>query len=152
MCFSAVSSEEEVQEKRQEGSELPAEYWQIQKLVKYLKIGNQTATIIAICALKDFDLKNEINQIAIRDVGGLEVLVNLLDTNDPKCKIGSLQILKEITHNYQIRKAVAEMDGTKPLVELLKEHNEEALRCLAAETIANCAKNCKLTVLLSSPH
>jgi hypothetical protein len=68
-------------------------------LVKYLRSGNQTATIIAICSLKDFDLNNELNQIAIRDVGGLETLVNLLDTDDQKCRIGALKILKEISQN-----------------------------------------------------
>jgi hypothetical protein len=41
----------------------------------------------------------ETNQYAIRDVGGLEILVNLLDTEDPKCKIGALNILKEISQN-----------------------------------------------------
>jgi len=30
----------------------------------------------------------------------------------------------------------------KTLVDLLSDSNEE-LKCLAAETIANCAKNCK---------
>ena len=29
---------------------------QVQKLVRYLKVGNQTATIIALCNLADFDL------------------------------------------------------------------------------------------------
>lgn len=133
-------SEEESQDKRQENSELPAEYYQIQKLVKYLRCGNQTATIIAICSLRDFDLSNEANQLAIRDVGGLDTLVNLLETDDPKCKIGALKILKEISQNVQIRSAIARLDGMQPLVELLKDSNEE-LKCLAAETIAYCAKN-----------
>ncbi|KAJ3087424.1 Armadillo repeat-containing protein 4 [Quaeritorhiza haematococci] len=137
---SEMSSEEEMQEKRQENSELPAEYYQIQKLVKYLRCGNQTATIIAICSLRDFDLSNEFNQIAIRDVGGLETLVNLLDTDDPKCKMGALKILKEISQNVQIRSAIAELDGMQPLVELLHDGDED-LKCLAAETIAHCAKN-----------
>ncbi|KAI8927580.1 armadillo-type protein [Entophlyctis helioformis] len=137
-----VSSEEEQQEKRQDSSELPAEYYQIQKLVKYLRSGNQTATIIAICSLRDFDLTNEFNQIAIRDVGGLETLVNLLDTDDPKCKIGALKILKDISQNVQIRSAIADLDGTQPLVELLRDTDEE-LKCLAAETIAHCAKNAR---------
>lgn len=100
-------SEEEQPEKRQDGctrlsntlAELPNEYYQIQKLVKYLRSGNQTATIIAICALRDFDLKNEFNQLAIRDVGGLETIVNLLDTDDSKCRIGALQILKHTSQN-----------------------------------------------------
>lgn len=138
------SSDEKVQEKRQSGdnSELPAEYYQIQKLVKYLRVGNQTATIIAICALRDFDLSNEFNQLAIRDVGGLQTLVNLLDTENPKCKIGTLKILKEISQNVQIRSAISDLDGMHPMVELLRDSDED-LKCLAAETIANCAKNAR---------
>lgn len=41
--FSESSSESEEEEdsheRRQESSDLPSEYWQIQKLVKYLKVG-----------------------------------------------------------------------------------------------------------------
>lgn len=139
---SESSSDEEVQEKRQENNELPAEYYQIQKLVKYLRCGNQTATIIAICSLRDFDLTNDMNQHAIRDVGGLDTLVNLLDTDDPKCKIGALKILKEISKNVQIRSAISEMGGMKPLVELLKD-SDDLIKCLAAETISHCAKNAR---------
>ncbi|ORX50674.1 ARM repeat-containing protein [Piromyces finnis] len=123
-----------------ESAELPSEYWQIQKLVKYLRCGNPTATVIAICSLRDFDLLNETNQLAIRDVGGLDTLVNLLDTEDSKCKIGALKILQLISQNIQIRNAIADLDGMKTLVDLLSDSNEE-LKCLAAETIANCAKN-----------
>ncbi|KNE65224.1 hypothetical protein AMAG_10872 [Allomyces macrogynus ATCC 38327] len=135
------TSEEEMQDKRQD-SEVPPEQWQIQKLVKYLKAGNQTATIIAICSLRDYDLLNENNQLAIRNVGGLEILVNLLDTDDPKCKIGSLSILNNISNNFVIRKAISELDGMRPLVDLLQDHHVE-VKCLAAETIANCAKYAK---------
>jgi hypothetical protein len=42
---------------------------------------------VLLCCLKDHDLTTEINQSAIRDIGGLEVLVNLLETNDVKCKV-----------------------------------------------------------------
>ncbi|KAJ3056514.1 Armadillo repeat-containing protein 4 [Rhizophlyctis rosea] len=139
---SGDSPEEEAQEKRQENTELPAEYYQIQKLVKYLRVGNQTATIIAICSLRDFDLMNEPNQLAIRDVGGLETLVNLLDTDDIKCKIGALKILKDISQNVQIRSAIADLDGMQPMVELLRDPDEE-LKCLTAETISHCAKNAR---------
>ena len=45
----------------------------MQKLIRYLKIGNQTATIIALCNLVDFDLQKEAIQVAIMDAGGLEV-------------------------------------------------------------------------------
>jgi armadillo repeat-containing protein 4 len=124
---------------RQDQSDLPSEYWQIQKLVKYLKGGNQTATIIALCSMRDFNLSQEACQFAIRDVGGLEVLINLLDTEDIKCKIGSLQILKEISQNPYIRRSIADLGGLQTMVKILTEPDKD-LKCLAAETIANVAK------------
>ena len=53
-----------------------------------LKGGNQTATVIALCSMRDFNLKLETCQMAIKDVGGLELLINLICTEDVKCKIG----------------------------------------------------------------
>jgi hypothetical protein len=72
---------------RQDQTDLPSEYWQIQRLVKYLKGGNPTATVIALSSIRDFNLSVEVCQLAIRDVGGLEVLVNLLETDDIDCKV-----------------------------------------------------------------
>jgi hypothetical protein len=42
---------------------------------------------MSLCCLKDHDLTTQINLTAIRDTGGLEVLVNLLETDDFKCKV-----------------------------------------------------------------
>ena len=58
-----------------------------------LQSGNQTATIIALCAMRDFNLLQETCQLAIRDVGGLEVLINLLETDEIKCKVVLVNIL-----------------------------------------------------------
>ncbi|XP_014682000.1 PREDICTED: armadillo repeat-containing protein 4-like [Priapulus caudatus] len=141
MSDSSSESEEEegTHDRRQESSDLPSEYWQIQKLVKYLKGGNQTATVIALCSMRDFNLAQETCQLAIRDVGGLEVLINLLETDELRCKIGSLKILKEISVNNQIRRAIADLGGLQTMVGLLQDPNKD-LKCLAAETIANVAK------------
>ncbi|XP_072364498.1 outer dynein arm-docking complex subunit 2 isoform X2 [Scyliorhinus torazame] len=139
---SSTESEEEPQDmsRQQEyNTDLPSEYWQIQKVVKYLKGGNQTATVIALCSMRDFNLTNETSQLAIREVGGLEVLINLLDTDETKCKVGSLKILKEISKNSQIRRCLAELGGLQIMVKILDSHNKD-LKCLAAETIANIAK------------
>ena len=59
-----------------------------------LKGGNQTATIIALCSLRDFNLAQETCQLAIRDVGGLEVLINLLDTEEVKCKVSKEAVFR----------------------------------------------------------
>ncbi|XP_057589884.1 outer dynein arm-docking complex subunit 2 isoform X2 [Hippopotamus amphibius kiboko] len=137
---SESEEDEEPPEHRQEANaDLPSEYWQIQKLVKYLKGGNQTATVIALCSMKDFNLAQETCQLAIRDVGGLEVLINLLETDEVKCKIGSLKILKEISHNPQIRRNIVDLGGLPIMVNTL-DSPHKSLKCLAAETIANVAK------------
>uniref|UniRef100_A0A8C7JW62 Outer dynein arm docking complex subunit 2 n=1 Tax=Oncorhynchus kisutch TaxID=8019 RepID=A0A8C7JW62_ONCKI len=90
--------------------------------------GNQTATVIALCSMRDFHLAQQTCQLAIRDVGGLEVIINLLDTEEIKCKIlGSLKILKETSRSSQIRRAIADSP-------------DNDLKYLAADAIANMAK------------
>lgn len=39
------------------------EYQNIQKLIRYVKAGNTTATIVSLCCLKDYDLSVPMNQI-----------------------------------------------------------------------------------------
>uniref|UniRef100_A0ACB8FVT3 Armadillo repeat-containing protein 4 n=2 Tax=Sphaerodactylus townsendi TaxID=933632 RepID=A0ACB8FVT3_9SAUR len=89
--------------------------------------------------MRDFNLYQETCQLAIRDVGGLEVLINLLDTEEIKCKIGSLKILKEVSQNAQIRRTIADLGGLQIMVKILDSVDKD-LKCLAAETIANVAR------------
>uniref|UniRef100_UPI0037E7FF26 outer dynein arm-docking complex subunit 2 n=1 Tax=Semicossyphus pulcher TaxID=241346 RepID=UPI0037E7FF26 len=143
-AFSESSSESEEEEEQPErrpesNTDLPSEYWQIQKLVKYLKGGDQTATMLTLCAMMDFNLMQETCQLAIRDVGGLEVLINLLDTDEVKSKIGSLKILRKISHNVQIRRAIVDMEGLQSIVKILDSPVKD-LKALAAETIAYVAR------------
>lgn len=102
---SEASSEDDDEEEdqmlertRQDQTDLPTEYWQIQRLVKYLKGGNPTSTVIALSSIRDFNLSVETCQSAIRDVGGLEVLVNLLETNDIDCKVHISLSLSRVLH------------------------------------------------------
>uniref|UniRef100_A0A5K3FZT9 Armadillo repeat-containing protein 4 n=1 Tax=Mesocestoides corti TaxID=53468 RepID=A0A5K3FZT9_MESCO len=120
-------------------AELPPEHWHIGKLVKYLKGGNQTSTIISLCALLDMPLNTEVCQFAVRDTGGVEVLINLLETDEVRCKLGALKILKEISQNAELRQAISDLGGIPPMVELLRSPNRD-LKCLGAEAIANVAK------------
>ena len=52
-------------------------------------------------------------------MGGLDVLVNLLETEDVKCKIGALLILKDISLSLQVKKSIADLDGIRPLISIL---------------------------------
>lgn len=54
-------------------------------------------------------------------------------------QIGSLNILKYISKNAQIRRAIADLGGLQTMVKILRDPNKE-LKALAAETIANVAK------------
>ena len=139
MSSSESEEEEDFMDRGPDSSELPPEYWQIQKLVKYLKACNQTATVIALCSMMDYNLQSANCQYAIKDVGGLEVLINLLETGDTKCALGSLKILREISKNAQIRRQIADLGALQQMVKILSHRNQE-LKCLAAETIANVAK------------
>ncbi|NXD36036.1 ARMC4 protein, partial [Copsychus sechellarum] len=137
---SSETDEDEQPVRRQEGNtDLSAEYWGIQKLAKYVKGGDPTATVIALCSMRDFNLSQETCQLAIRDTGCLEVLINLLDTEEIKCQAGSLKILKEISQNILIRHAIADLGGLEIMVKIL-DSPDTNLKCLAAETIANVAR------------
>ncbi|XP_016151818.1 PREDICTED: armadillo repeat-containing protein 4 isoform X3 [Ficedula albicollis] len=137
---SSETDEDEQPVHRQEGNtDLSAEYWGIQKLAKYVKGGDPTATVIALCSMRDFNLSQETCQLAIRDTGCLEVLINLLDTEEIKCQAGSLKILKEISQNILIRHAIADLGGLEIMVKIL-DSVDTNLKCLAAETIANVAR------------
>ncbi|XP_070237903.1 outer dynein arm-docking complex subunit 2 isoform X3 [Bos mutus] len=133
---SSESEEDEEQpDHRQEANaDLPSEYWQIQKLVKYLKGGNQTATVIALCSMKDFNLAQETCQLAIRDVGGLEVLINLLETDEVKCKVALLDCGKHSgepaqSSLYETRDVEVARCGALALWSCSKSYaNKEAIR------------------------
>ena len=90
-----------------------------------------------MCFLQaDFDLKKDHVQLAIMDSGGLEILTNLLDTEDPKCQLGSLKILKEITCHPEIRRQITLMGGIEPTIAILSDPMKQ-LQLIATETLAN---------------
>lgn len=120
-------------------AEIPADYYNIQKLVKYIKAGNQTATIVSLCCLEDYDLTTQINQFAIQDIGGLEVLVNILECNDAKCRLGALTVMADISLNIDIRKTIVDLDGIPLIIDILNSSMKD-LKTVAAETLANVAK------------
>ncbi|CAF98754.1 unnamed protein product [Tetraodon nigroviridis] len=101
--------------------------------------GDQTATVLTLCAMLSLNLMQEIYQLAIWDLGGLEVLLNLLDTKEERCHIGSLKILRQISHNVLIRRAIVDMDGLRTFVRILDSLVMD-VKAFAAETIANVAK------------
>ncbi|XP_050504963.1 armadillo repeat-containing protein gudu [Diabrotica virgifera virgifera] len=136
---SSISGSDEERKTDKPRADIPPEYWHIQKLIKYLKTGNQTATVVALCCLRDHDLTTETSQLAIQEIGGLEILINLLETKDLKCKLGALGVLSELSTNIDIRKSIADLGGVELLVQNLAEPARD-LQVLVAETIYNVAQ------------
>ncbi|KAJ8952832.1 hypothetical protein NQ318_008153, partial [Aromia moschata] len=187
---SESSFDDEIGKKEKPKHAITPEYWHIQKLIKYLKTGNPTATVVILCCLKDHDLTSGVNQQAIQldmyeggpkkylvlaeprvigiksnrisgsvshaqiksivkicwqvlqlihEIGGLEILINLLETKDLKCKLGALSVLTELSQNQDIRLALADLGGIDLLVRNLTEPARD-LRILVAETIFNVAQ------------
>lgn len=53
--------------------------------------------------------------MAIRDAGGLDLLINVLETNDIKCKIGTLRILQLISKSTVSGMALVDHGGGRGL-------------------------------------
>ncbi|CAH3188738.1 unnamed protein product [Porites evermanni] len=142
---SSTESEEEddrVLDGKVSVADLPSEYWQIQRLIKFLKIGNQVATVITLCSLTDFNLTQEMTQMAIRDVNGLAVLVNILRTDHINCQIGALKVLRQLTLNSKYnRRAVINIGVVQILIDLIDDARAQGVQGLAAANLSNMAKS-----------
>lgn len=67
------------------------DYHNIQKLVRYVKAGNTTATIVSLCCLKDYDLSISMNQMVRIDGNCFNfTLAPLLDTRSIAFRVFSL--------------------------------------------------------------
>ncbi|CAL4160744.1 unnamed protein product, partial [Meganyctiphanes norvegica] len=101
----------------------------------YLKVGDATCTVIALVGLKDCNLHQETSQLAVRHVGGIEVLLNILRTNNLKCNVGALQVLGAVCGHVSTRAAVHQLGGLQ-ILQALVGHSEVEVRGLAAAALA----------------
>lgn len=53
-------------------------------------------------------------------MGGLEILVNLLETKDLKCQNGSLSVLLQIITSIDMRRHLIDLGIVTPLIQMLK--------------------------------
>ncbi|KAJ7380424.1 Armadillo repeat-containing protein 4 [Desmophyllum pertusum] len=133
---SSCDSEEDEELTRKVQPELTAEYWDIHKLIKFLKLGNPTATVIALCALRDVSIEQESSQLAILELGGINILLNILKTDHWACVVGSLKILRVITNTKRISTEIVRLGGIQQLSDCL-QHDLKEVQSLAAETLSH---------------
>uniref|UniRef100_A0A7N6C1B4 Armadillo repeat containing 4 n=1 Tax=Anabas testudineus TaxID=64144 RepID=A0A7N6C1B4_ANATE len=149
--FSESSSESEEEEEQAErrpesNTDLPAEYWQIQKLVKYLKGGDPTATVLTLCAMMDFNLMQEAcskstkNKEAIRKAEGIPLLGRLLKSPHENMLIPVVGTLQECASEERYRIAIQTEGMIKDLVKNLSSDSDE-LQMHCASAIFKCAED-----------
>lgn len=76
---------------------------------------------------------------AISEIGGLEVLVNLLESKDAKCQLGALQVLVKLSASNDVQQSIIDLDGIILLVQILSEPALN-LKTMCAEILSNVAK------------
>eukprot|EP00743_Colponemidia_sp_Colp-15_P004292 GILK01004630.1.p1 GENE.GILK01004630.1~~GILK01004630.1.p1 ORF type:complete len:826 (-),score=172.80 GILK01004630.1:480-2957(-) len=117
---------------------LSSEYQHVLRLCKYIREGNRSTTIIAICSLQDVDLRYNLkNQLALIKVGGIELLLSMLAA-DTRIKIGCLSILKDACANRRIAAAVGTGRGIQKLCEQFNDPDVN-LRCLVCDVMSHVA-------------
>ncbi|XP_068218321.1 outer dynein arm-docking complex subunit 2 [Palaemon carinicauda] len=140
--------EEDLYQMDPQTAETSPDYWQIHKMVKYLKAGNATCTAVALVGLKDCGLHQEVCQLALKMVGGLEVLLNILRTNNLRCNIGALQVLESACGHVTTRATVYKLGGLQVLQGLVG-HNSVEVKGLAASVLAQvCALSTARSALI----
>ncbi|NXS63034.1 ARMC4 protein, partial [Brachypteracias leptosomus] len=143
---SGSSSESEADEEQpvhhQEGNtDLPSEYWEIQKLAKFLKVNKRHCRVYFASNISDFKWCNNRMQILCQLNGEVTISmhVKVYAVSTARLTIGSLKILKEISQNTLIRHAIADLGGLEIMVKILDSPDKD-IKYLAAETIANVAR------------
>lgn len=66
-AITSSDEEDRWKDKKRVADDLPPDYWSIQKLVKYVKAGNTTATMVSLCCIKDYDLTTQLNQLVSKN-------------------------------------------------------------------------------------
>eukprot|EP00762_Andalucia_godoyi_P006187 ANDGO_01649.mRNA.1 hypothetical protein len=114
---------------------------QINKLVKFLKGGNMSATIIALSTLREYDLSARSYQKALKDVGGIDPLLGLVGSGEPKLAQGCAEVLCAVSKHPLVQFEIVEQDGIETLVSLISSDSKAPpeVRAFAAETLGNCA-------------
>eukprot|EP00835_Amoeboradix_gromovi_P001980 NODE_102_length_20354_cov_0.272018.p2 type:complete len:604 gc:universal NODE_102_length_20354_cov_0.272018:2705-894(-) len=104
---------------------LPSDYWQLQKMIKFINSGNFSATLIGLAALKDFELSEDKCLVGLKHSNGISTLLNLLNTKEERCILGSLSILAKVTENILGCILLSQYDGVNTLLKLLDYNNDQ---------------------------
>lgn len=104
------------------------------------QFGSPTATLLALCGLSRYDLSQTMCQQALDISQAMDVLINVLEADDHKCKVAALRVLQKMVQIPYFQRLLVVKSGIDTVVHLLSEP-EQDVRCLAAVTLANAVNN-----------
>ncbi|MES1903122.1 MAG: Armadillo repeat-containing protein 4 [Paramarteilia canceri] len=100
--------------------ELSSGYWQIQKLIKFMRVGNQTATPIALCSINNMNFSTSHVQASLKDFNATETLLNIADTEHLQSKTAALRILAKMSRYTIFRRIMIEMSALDTITNAIK--------------------------------
>lgn len=93
-------------------------------------------TLVALCYLLEYDLSQDLYQYALLEVNGIEVLVNILETNDSECKLAALQLLLVLSKQNIMKRCLINLGAVLTLIMKINEPDIR-IKILASRTLAN---------------
>ncbi len=96
--------------------------------------------MLALCGLSRYDLTLPMCQQALENSEAVDVLINVLEADDHKCKVAALRVLQNMVTMQHFQRLLVMKSGIATVVRLLSEP-EQDVRCLAAGTLAHAVNN-----------
>ncbi|XP_028402892.1 armadillo repeat-containing protein 4-like isoform X2 [Dendronephthya gigantea] len=108
--------------------------------MRFVRIGNPTATVLALCALKDLDIQKPSFSEIIRHLHGITLFLNILDTDNRRCRVAALKVLLYLSSSPKTSNIILRRNGIQQLVSVLSE-DDKVIVSLACDVLSSLAKH-----------
>ncbi|XP_046859926.1 outer dynein arm-docking complex subunit 2-like [Xenia sp. Carnegie-2017] len=118
------------------------DYWEIRKIIRLIQIGDPTATVLMLCALKEFDfLQTAFGSEIIRHLNGVSLFLNIIETDDDRCKMAALNVLVTLARSPKSSETILRKKGMQLFVLILRTEKNKTVLSLVCEVITSMAKH-----------
>ncbi|XP_075232467.1 armadillo repeat-containing protein gudu-like [Lycorma delicatula] len=100
--------------------DIPSEYWQVQKFVKFIKTADQMATALCLAYVDDYNMNDVWVQMGIRDIGIIPTIVRFLERGTRNIQAMSAYMTSKLTRLKKARHAFFAAGGLPLLISLLE--------------------------------
>ena len=123
------------------GSGSSADAASVTTLIKYIASGKVSLINLGVSSLQDVDIASREVREAVREAGGVELLVRLLDSSDQTHRIGALRVLCRIIPLASIQRDISFGTGIRSFITLMGGTTNEEVKTRVCEFLAHAARN-----------